>query len=211
MLYIPYPFKRCTKCGGEFLPTAQHFYKRKTKDGDHPMLDSRCKTCAKKQVRNRYARNPEPIKEYERRYAAENPQKLSERKRDYYQKNKLRLIECSRQARLRNPEINRRAKRKYSRTDKGRWTIRVGKHNRRAAEGRSTREEIERQYIKQQQRCFWCSEYIEGSYHIDHIIPVTRFGTNWIANLVISCHSCNESKCDKLPFQEWQPPHCLGR
>jgi hypothetical protein len=37
---------------------------------------------------------------------------------------------------------------------------------------------------------------------VDHVIPLTRGGSNHDSNLVAACYSCNRSKSDKLP-EEW--------
>lgn len=51
-------------------------------------------------------------------------------------------------------------------------------------------------------RCHWCGQKISGSPHADHLIPLSRGGTNTISNIVPSCATCNLSKNDKLPH-EW--------
>src|SRR5260221_283661 len=89
---------------------------------------------------------------------------------------------------------------------------RVANNRLRSAEGTFTVEQSIWQYNRQHRRCFWCSNpVLFADMHLDHIIPVTRFGTNWISNIVCSCAHCNLQKGTKLPFVEWVPPQCLGR
>lgn len=49
-------------------------------------------------------------------------------------------------------------------------------------------------------QCFYCGESANS---IDHVIPVTRGGTDNFDNLVPCCRRCNSSKRDKL-IEEWR-------
>lgn len=49
--------------------------------------------------------------------------------------------------------------------------------------------------------CAYCGT-VEGVFHIDHIIPVARGGTNSLDNLTVACSGCNLSKGDRL-LEEW--------
>jgi 5-methylcytosine-specific restriction endonuclease McrA len=58
------------------------------------------------------------------------------------------------------------------------------------------------------QQCHYCEESAsEGNLATgDHVIPLSRGGTDTVENLVPCCKSCNSSKSDKLINQEWTPP-----
>lgn len=43
----------------------------------------------------------------------------------------------------------------------------------------------------------------KGEYHVDHIIPLSRNGTNWPDNLALACQLCNLSKNNHL-LHEWE-------
>lgn len=51
-------------------------------------------------------------------------------------------------------------------------------------------------------RCKWCNRKIL-KFHIDHIIPLSKGGTNGPSNITIACPSCNVRKGSMLPT-EWQ-------
>lgn len=51
-------------------------------------------------------------------------------------------------------------------------------------------------------KCWWCGKDVGDTYHVDHLIPLARGGTNKPNNIVIACPFCNQSKHDKLPH-EW--------
>jgi 5-methylcytosine-specific restriction endonuclease McrA len=45
--------------------------------------------------------------------------------------------------------------------------------------------------------CYLCGRTLDRSqYHIEHIIPRSRGGTNHPANLALACHPCNYRKAD---------------
>jgi 5-methylcytosine-specific restriction endonuclease McrA len=108
-----------------------------------------------------------------------------------------------------------KAYRKFYVSDKGKEIWRRLNDKRRAlqkgAEGHFSPQDIRNQYDKQSGKCFWCSKMVGNVFHVDHIIPLSRWGTNWPSNIVISCPFCNDSKGNKMPFQEWFPVKCLGR
>src|SRR5690606_31343562 len=43
-------------------------------------------------------------------------------------------------------------------------------------------------------RCRYCGS-TDGPFHIDHLVPVSRGGSDEPSNLTVSCRSCNLSKC----------------
>ena len=53
-------------------------------------------------------------------------------------------------------------------------------------------------------RCYWCRQDVDYL-EIDHVIPVSRGGTNERENLVASCKVCNADKGSKL-IHEWIKP-----
>lgn len=48
--------------------------------------------------------------------------------------------------------------------------------------------------------CFWCEKQIPlGKRHVDHVVPISRGGSDAIENLCFSCATCNLRKKDKMP------------
>jgi HNH endonuclease len=62
------------------------------------------------------------------------------------------------------------------------------------AEGRFTKAEIEALFQRQRGKCAYCSKSIRKGYHVDHVIPLARGGTNWITNIALACAGCNITK-----------------
>jgi len=76
---------------------------------------------------------------------------------------------------------------------------RIEHHNavakRKGAPGKYTREEWLQLLEAYRYRCAYCNRRItRKSASADHIVPLSRGGTNWIANIVPSCLSCNQRK-----------------
>lgn len=77
--------------------------------------------------------------------------------------------------------------------------------NRRAREcnavGRIRTKDIKMLLNTQGSRCKYCNCKV-NDYHVDHVIPLSRGGTNLPENLVITCPRCNLQKHTKTP-EEW--------
>jgi hypothetical protein len=52
--------------------------------------------------------------------------------------------------------------------------------------------------------CAYCGT-AEGTMEVDHIIPVSRGGTDALSNLVLACASCNAQKGDRTPEEAEMP------
>jgi 5-methylcytosine-specific restriction endonuclease McrA len=95
-------------------------------------------------------------------------------------------------------------------TDK-RWSVkhpdavRRKRHNRRTRitgnGGTYTLKELNAQFEKQEGFCYYCGELLYASFdkevHVDHMIPLSRGGSNSIENIVLSCATCNLEKNTK--------------
>lgn len=70
------------------------------------------------------------------------------------------------------------------------------------APGSYSAADVERIYRAQRGKCYYCGKSVGNEYHVDHVVPISRGGSNFPDNLVVSCPSCNCRKSDKLPH-EW--------
>lgn len=94
-------------------------------------------------------------------------------------------------------EINKIAKKKYSKTEKGKEKIRELKYIRRNKNaGKLDLQAWNDKLEILDYKCQYCGT--RERITIDHIIPLTKGGTNHIDNLQPLCHSCNSSKGNKL-------------
>lgn len=56
--------------------------------------------------------------------------------------------------------------------------------------------------------CAYCRQ-AGGKLEVDHVIPISRGGTNKLSNLVTSCRHCNRQKHDKTAdeYLKWRAEH----
>lgn len=192
---IPAGFKRCSKCGAIKPATTEYFHARPgSKDGLRPD----CKICVNTRKCLWYEANKEREKAKHRQYHAEHRELANAHRRLWHATHKEQASEYSRQWRKSHPEQksihqrNRRAK----------------KHG---ARGTHTNTDLLAQYRRQKGKCYYCShkmkpwgwkESCDLQPTEEHIVPVSRGGSNGPENLVIACRKCNEQKHTKLPH-EW--------
>lgn len=211
------PTKVCTKCGEAKPATTEYFNADKRyKFGVH----SQCKSCVAAYCRARYAADKERQAAATRAWRVANPEKWREIGRAYRETHRDEMKEKARvYAQTRGKEriarygkayrdANRERRKMWARADRDakREMYRAKDERRRAskmkAEGTHTGDDIKAQYKRQKGRCYWCGEKVGDTYHVDHIVPLSRGGSNWPDNLVVSCPFCNTSKGDRLPH-EW--------
>lgn len=129
-----------------------------------------------------------------RAYHAANREKILERKREYERANRAASTERVRRFREENPEAV------------AAWTNQRMARVRGAA-GSSTEADIKHIYLTQKGKCATCKKSIapkqgRRQYHIDHIMPISKGGSNYPDNLQLLCPRCNLSKNDAHP-DEW--------
>lgn len=71
----------------------------------------------------------------------------------------------------------------------------------RGAEGSHTGDDIKALYTKQCGRCVYCNVKLGDSYHVDHIVPLIKGGSNWPSNLQLTCVKCNNTKRATDPIE----------
>jgi hypothetical protein len=127
------------------------------------------------------------------------------RKRAQQLANRERLNELARAARERNPELANARSARYARSPKGKLNGVMGEQRRRArkraAEGSHTVDELKALFQRQRGKCAYCGVSIRNGYHIDHVIPLARGGSNWIANIALACAKCNLTKSATDPIE----------
>lgn len=81
--------------------------------------------------------------------------------------------------------------------EKARINIAARRARQVAAEGSFTTKDVSALFRKQKGLCAYCFIKVGKNYHIDHILPLVRGGTNWPDNLQICRKPCNLSKGSK--------------
>jgi 5-methylcytosine-specific restriction endonuclease McrA len=180
----------CSDCGGTFPATTDHFHKAQTGKGG---LNRRCIQCRNSQLSAYKRANPE------RAYA-------------WYYNNHERELE-KRRAIWKDPDKAAKASAGVKRWQQNnpeayRLICRARDQRRRAlekgAQGSFKSSDIKKLLAAQKGKCWWCQSKL-AKYHIDHRVPLAKGGTNYPANLVLSCAPCNQRKSAKLPWEMESP------
>ncbi len=145
--------------------------------------------------RERYAKNPEKYRAKSRRVYQKNPERYRQYSRDYNKtapgQYRQKARERTRQWALDNPERVAR-------------NVKVSKHRRRSRERSATgtfiANDLVTLFAAQVGRCIYCKDKLGQKYHVDHIVPLSKGGSNDPANLQLLCASCNLSKAARDPI-----------
>ena len=148
-----------------------------------------------------YLENRERELERVKLWAQENPERRAEYLKRWREENRLEQALYAAQYYRDNQEAIKARARAYYGENADQYA--VYEHTRRARElnapGEFTREEWLEKLRLFGRRCAWCGETIAGVIHRDHVIPLSKGGSNYIENIVPSCGTCNLRKKDKMP------------
>lgn len=224
--------KTCSNCG-EAKPRSSFFRCRACKDGLRGECKS-CVAAKQKiynklnaerireQKKKRYWENPEKRRVLARQYAKENAEAARARATKWRADNYERAIEAGRAYYHRNIDERRRkaaeyrvgnraelraSYRKFYKENKERLRPKrkAAAARRRCADGVMTAADIRTLLRLQRSKCAICkASVLTTGYHVDHIMPIARGGTNHRENLQILCPSCNLSKHAKDPVEYMQ-------
>lgn len=158
----------------------------------------------REQKREYYEANKDKIRAQKREYRKANRERISEREREYYTANKEKRHEYREANRERISEQKREYYREYLQTTRGKEVKRAQNQRRRARKvfaqlGLPFDESA--QLKRQRCKCYYCGCKLD-KYHVDHVIPLSRGGSDGAENKVLACPDCNLSKGSKLP-SEW--------
>jgi 5-methylcytosine-specific restriction endonuclease McrA len=175
--------KICKDCGVE-KPLSEYYKAVTCKDG----YRGDCKACYNYRVKT-YKENPivkERNKVSATLWKANNKDKI----REY------------------NKKYRYNAYLKYKETEHGKLANKRKRHKRRAImenAGTFTNEQWQERLAEYNYCCAYCyNPFPVNELTIDHMLPLSRGGTNTIDNLVPSCKPCNSRKKDKTPLEMLQ-------
>lgn len=205
------PVRICSICLRELPETVEFF----NKNSHCPKgLLNICRQCRSEKRKREYsesevvrAKNREAG---QRRYWAD-PEGHRAKARAYAKEHSAEACERIRKWRENNPEryhasLTYRARRDHFASKRDYY--RAICENRRAqkigAQGKYTSKHVTAMLIAQSGRCFYCLAELTDMYHVDHVIPLSRGGSNSPDNLVLACPFCNTSKGNRS-LEEWRP------
>ncbi len=126
----------------------------------------------------------EQISEYKKKWAANNKETVAASKLDYYERNRNEVIVRSKKWAENNPEKVRQAKTN---------NLRKRRAARNASLGSFTVEEFEELCASYGNRCLACGDN-KAALEADHVVALTKGGSDDIGNIQPLCGSCNRKK-----------------
>lgn len=142
-----------------------------------------------------YAKNRERERESNRVYMAANAARLAQYRANYSEENRELLSEKNSEWRKSHPDYLRQ----HRKSNPERY--RIYRENRRArlAGGKLSPDIVALLLAKQGGRCACCDDLLNGSYHLDHVIPLCKGGSNTDENVQLLLPRCNLRKGRSLP------------
>lgn len=173
----------CIKCGRD-LPV-EEFGRDQTKANG---LKGSCRSCEKIRLAANYLAHAQAKLQRSKEHRKQNP--------DHYRK-----IEKRRRLK-RDPELMKRYREKYHRSEHGKLQSRLATARRRVLMrgllSTFTRDDW-LELVGRQRRCYHCKKPFNTNRPptLDHLIPISRGGEHIKTNIVAACGSCNSIKSDK--------------
>jgi 5-methylcytosine-specific restriction endonuclease McrA len=133
-------------------------------------------------------KNPHVGAEYMRRMRTEKRDELLAAERIRYAANPEKFAKKCQAYRNKNPQI-------YAMHARNRRSINKG------AAGSHSTSDIQSLMKRQNARCVYCFQNIKKKYHVDHIQPLSKGGSNWPENLQLTCVTCNLKKKNIDPIK----------
>lgn len=149
-----------------------------------------CVDCTRVYAAGYAAKYPEKIRLRDKLYRESNKEKCDIRSANYRAANRLECAARAREWRAKNPE---KVKELYGRS----------RARKARAAGSYSAEDVRSLYKHQHGKCAYfskCGAHLKFGYHVDHIVAVTRGGTNFKSNLQLLCPRCNRRKSAKDPL-----------
>jgi len=146
----------------------------------------------KKMVREWRKNNPE----YKKQYWQKNKEELQKEFRKYYQINKEREKERKRKWEKNHPDKIREYGQKWTKNNPDKIREKNLKRRTKGTIKRGIISKLINENIFKYGiiTCEKCKKECENNFHVDHIVPISRGGTNDYSNLQILCQYCNLSK-----------------
>lgn len=129
-----------------------------------------------------------------------------EYKHQHYIENKEQIAKKSAQYRILHIELMRERFKKWyiSNKEKSRENCRNRRARKINAPGTHTSNNEKQLFVLQKSKCAVCRSSIKKGYHVDHIVPLSKGGSNSKENLQLLCPTCNLSKSAKDPIHFMQ-------
>lgn len=152
---------------------------------------AQCVACYLEKATEHRAKYPDCFK----KYYAKNRDILRENRRKYHHQ------KYPRDGKMRKDAQERARKWTASNPERAKINAQraVAKRRNGHVEGSYTVAEVRIIYKAQKGKCAYCSAKLGSKYHLDHIVALSKGGTNYARNIQITCPRCNLVKHAKDP------------
>ena len=158
----------------------------------------------KAKVKAYYQANRVQMRHRRNAYDAANPAQKKALFKAWYDANRQAFLASKAQSRLANPEPFKERYKRWATANKAHVLAnnRARASRLKGAEGRHAGAEITELLRQQRGLCAYCRAPLKRGYHVDHIVPLAKGGSNWVTNIQLTCRTCNMRKSAKDPI-EW--------
>lgn len=149
-------------------------------------------------------KNADRLREQGRAATVKFSDRIKSYKRRYYETNKEDVLAKNGAWQKANPEKVKASIAKWmaAHPESGRSAVRRRRARLRSASGNHNELDIMALFERQDGSCAACSADIRRRYDVDHVMPLSRGGSNGPENLQLLCPPCNRSK-GAYTMEEW--------
>lgn len=166
----------------------------------------RCGSCKKLYADAYNKANAEKIKSYVSEWYLLNKEVVNKRSAKYYSENKSKIDEKTSAWQKSNPLKCREYSSKWR--SENPLSTRITNQNRRgrivAAGGILSKGLANKLFKLQKGKCACCKDDLGDNYHLDHIVPLSKGGSNKDENMQLLTQRCNLQKGNKDPIEFMQ-------
>jgi 5-methylcytosine-specific restriction endonuclease McrA len=155
--------------------------------------------------RKHYIDHQEERKEKRKRQYHADSEAAIQASRQYYEEHKNEILARQQQRRDNDPELRARNTAKSAQwvkdhPEQARRLFRQGAQVRRARKLNQFIEQVDPETVYEMHggRCGICGEFIQGDFHVDHVIPLSKGGEHGYVNCQPAHPKCNLSKGAKI-------------